>query len=275
MEPLQGNDAIQQFMKLLVENNRKGQAADLSQLMGYMDYMSRQYDAVFQELREVRAQLAQEKQPAVQRVMRGVVTTLQNRVNGAQKALACLGERIVNFAQNAVENFKEAGVSALDSAVAAMDMKPRLESLQGHISSTISYTKQNIEAVEKAGHELRSMGGHLVNAGRVLTGKETRTVDGGQEGRFQSAVLAPMRATQRLLSGMNNATLAAIGGVEHLEQITADIRGIRAEREAHRPGRRLAKKPSVRQALAEKRVEAAVRPTPAPEKDRKPQEAAL
>lgn len=275
MEPLQGNEAIQQFMKLLEENNRRGQAADLSQLMGYLDYMSRQYDAVFQELREVRAQLAQEQQPAVQRIMKGVVTTLQNRVNGAQKALICLGERIMHFAQNALENFKEAGVSALDSAVAAMDVKPRLESLQGHISSTISYTKQNIEAVERAGHELRSVGGHLVNAGRALTGKGTQTVAVGQEGRFQSAVLAPMRAAQRLLSGINNATLAAIGGVEHLEQTTVEIRGSRAEREAHRPGRRLAKKPSIRQALTEKRAEAAARPAPAPEKEHKPPEAAL
>lgn len=275
MEPLQGNETIQQLMKLLEENNRRGQAADLSQLMGYLDYMSRQYDIVFQELREVRAQLAQEKQPAVQRVMKGVVTTLQNRVNGAQKALICLGERIMHFAQNALENFKEAGVSALDSAVAAMDVKPRLESLQGYISSTISYTKQNIEAVERAGHELRSVGGHLVNAGRALTGKEAQAVDGGQEGRFQSAVLAPMRATQKLLSGMNNATLAAIGGVEHLEQTTVEIRVSRAEREAHRPGRRLAKKPSIRQALAEKRAEAAARPAPAPEKEHKPPEAAL
>lgn len=275
MEPLQGNDTIQQLMKLLEENNRKGQAADLSQLMGYLDYMSRQYDIVFQELREVRAQLAQEKQPAVQRVMKGVVTTLQNRVNGAQKALICLGERIMHFAQNALENFKEAGVSALDSAVAAMDVKPRLESLQGYISSTISYTKQNIEAVERAGHELRSVGGHLVNAGRALTGKEAQAVDGGQEGRFQSAVLAPMRATQKLLSGMNNATLAAIGGVEHLEQTAEDVREAKAEREAHKPGRRLAKKPSILQVLAEKKAEAAARPSPVPEKEHKPPETVL
>ena len=36
MDPLQGQEAVQQFMKLLVENGRRGQAMDLSQLMWYL-----------------------------------------------------------------------------------------------------------------------------------------------------------------------------------------------------------------------------------------------
>ena len=97
-------------------------------------------------------------------------------------------------------------------------------------------------------------------------------VDGGQEGRFQSVVLAPMRAMQSLLTNMNNATLAAIGGVEHLEQ-TAE--GAREARTAQKPGKHLEKKPSIRQLLAEKKEEAAARSASAPEKEHKPQEAAL
>ena len=62
---------LQQFMKLLEENGRQGQAADLSALLWYMDGMSRQFDAVCQELQNVKAQLAQEKQPAVQKVKIG------------------------------------------------------------------------------------------------------------------------------------------------------------------------------------------------------------
>ena len=100
-------------------------------------------------------------------------------------------------------------------------------------------------------------------------------VDGGQEGRFQSVVLAPMRATQKLLSRMNNATLAAIGGVEHLEQTAAAVREVRAERLAQKPGKHLEKKPSIRQTLAEKKAEAAARSASAPEKEHKVPEASL
>lgn len=57
MDPLQSNETIQQFMKLLEENGRQGQVQDLSALMWYMDGMNRQYEAVLQELQEVRQQL--------------------------------------------------------------------------------------------------------------------------------------------------------------------------------------------------------------------------
>ena len=72
MDPSQNNEVIQQFIKLLEENGRQGQAADLSALLWYMDGMNRQFDAVCQELQEVKAQLAYEKQPAVQKIMQGV-----------------------------------------------------------------------------------------------------------------------------------------------------------------------------------------------------------
>ena len=230
--------------------------------------MSRQFEAVSQELQEVKAQLAHEKQPAVKKIMEGVATNLENKVDWARNMLAGLRERITDCARNAVENFKEAGVSALDKAVSAMGVKNVLESLQEHISGMISDTKQNIEKVENIGHELRSVGGHLKNVGRAVIGKEALAVDGGQEGRFQSVVLAPMRATQSLLTNMNNATLAAIGGVEHLEQTAESTRTARAERQTE-------EKPSIRKTLAEKKAEAATQAAPTPEKEHKSKEAAL
>ena len=53
MDPLQNRETIQQFLKLLEENGRQGQAADLSQVMWYMDGMMRQFDAVNRELQEI------------------------------------------------------------------------------------------------------------------------------------------------------------------------------------------------------------------------------
>ena len=272
MDPLQSQDAIQQFMKLLGENGRREQAMDLSALMWYMDGMNRQYEAVLQELQQVRQQLDQVQEPSVKYVMQGAVAKLEHKAHQIKETLDNLWEKIAGCAAAAVENFKEAGVSALDKAVSAIGAKDVLESLQEKISGMIADTKQNIEKVESIGHELRSVGGHLKNAGRAMTGKETQTVDGGQEGRFQSVVLAPMRATKKLLSSMNNATLAAIGGVENLELSAEAAREARAERQAERQAEQ---KPSIRQALAEKKAEAAARPAPVPEKDHKPPEAAL
>ncbi|NCE65078.1 hypothetical protein D1159_10955 [Pseudoflavonifractor sp. 524-17] len=264
MDPLQNHETIQQFMKLLEEHSRQGQAQDLSLLMFYMDGMTRQFDAVFQELQEVKAQLAQEKQPAVQKLMQGVAANLEHKVEWARDMLAGLREKIANCARNAVETFKEAGVPALDKAVAAMNVKHKLECLREHISGIITDIRQHIAEVEDAGRELRSAAGHWKNAGRALTGRETQVADGGQEGRVQSAVLAPMRTAQTLLSSMNNAALAAIGGVEHLERTAQAVRAARQAEE----------RPSIRRALAEHKAELAAQSAPAPEQGRKAPEAA-
>ena len=267
-------DTFQQFMKLLEENNRQGQAQDLSLLMFYMDGMTRQFEAVSQELQEVRQQLAQAQESPAKKAIGRMVEALGHKVEQAREALDDLRERITDCAKNAVENFKEAGVTALDKAVSAIGVKNVLESLQEKISGMIADTKQNIEKVESIGHELRSVGGHLRNAGRAIAGKETQTVDGGQEGRFQSAVLAPMRGIQKLLSNINNNTLAAIGVVEDLEQSADLARDRQEERAADKPGKRLAKKPSIRQALQKNQAEIAARSAPATDKEKK-QEAAL
>ena len=268
MDTLQGNEAVQQFIELLEENGRQGQAADLSALMWYMDGMMRQYETVLQELQDVRQQLAQEQRPTVKEAMQDAVEKLENKVQQGRTALTGLWERIAGCAARAVEGFKEAGVSALDQAVSALGVKRALEALQENLSGAVKDAKNSIEKVERMGHELRSVGGHLKNAGRAMTGRETQAVDGGQEGRFQSVVLAPMRTVKKMLSSMNNATLAAIGGVENLEQTAETVREVRAERKAER-------KPSVRKDLEEKIGQTAAPAASAPDKDRRPHEAVL
>ena len=267
---------FQDFLKLLNENGRTVQGQDLSLMAWYLDGMERQFDAVLQELQSVKAELAQvsERQAPAEFFLSKMVEALETRVERARNRLLTFCDRIVECAQDAVDRFKDAGVSALDSAITAMGVKKGLEHLQEGLQNSLSGIRDAIGKAEDVGHELRSVGGHLKNAGRAMTGKDTQTVDGGQEGRFQSAVLAPMRGIQKLLSNINNNTLAAIGVVEDLEQSADMARNRQEERAADKPGKRLAKKPSIRQALQKNQTEIAAKPAPAPDKN-KGQEAAL
>ena len=251
-------ETLEQFFKLLLENGRAGQSEDLSRLLFYMDGMNRQLDAVQRELQAVKAQLAKAHDAPQKSALQGMADALQGKIRQAQEKLDGLREKIMQCAANAVEGFKRTGVLALDKAVAAMGIHKTLEAVQQNIHGSLEDTKRSIEKIETLGHELRSAGGHLKNAGRAAIGRETQAVDGGQEGRFQAAVLAPMRTVQKLLTSMNNATLAAIGNVERLETAAE------AAREA--------KKPSIRQTLQEKKAEAAA--LPAPDQERKAPEAA-
>ena len=273
---MEKSPAFQEFLKLLNENGRAVQGQDLSLMAWYLDGMERQFDAVLQELQSVKAELAQvsERQAPAEFFLSKMVEALETRVERARNRLLTFCDRIVECAQDAVDRFKDAGVSALDSAITAMGVKKGLEHLQEGLQNSLSGIRDAIGKAEDVGHELRSVGGHLKNAGRAMTGKDTQTVDGGQEGRFQSAVLAPMRGIQKLLSNINNNTLAAIGVVEDLEQSADMARNRQEERAADKPGKRLAKKPSIRQALQKNQAEIATKSVPAPDQVKK-QEAAL
>ena len=112
-----------------------------------------------------------------------------------------LKEQIITCAKEAAAGIKQAGVKALDKAVSAIGAKKTLEAMQKNLSGSITEIRQSIEKVEAVGKELRSVGGHLKNAGRAAAGKEMVTVDGGTEGRFQAAVLAPLRSRRHWQRG--------------------------------------------------------------------------
>jgi len=78
-------------------------------------------------------------------------------------------------------------------------------------------------------------------------------VDGGQAGRFETAVLSPMRAIHSVLADMNRIIYSAEDAVDELKEAAEQCRG------KH-------EKPSVRQQLEQKKVENAAISTPKPGK---------
>ena len=110
--------------------------------------------------------------------------------------------------------------------------------------------------------ELRDAGNHLANAGRAVMGREIQTKDVTQEGRFQAVILTPMRGVEKVLSGMERTTKAAVSSVRRLERTAEENRGKR-------------ERPSVRQKLEQKKEMAAQAQPTSPQPGRRKAEATL
>lgn len=275
------NEAVQQFIKLLMEN-QPDDGRDYSLLLWQMDSMATQLKAAFDELSEVKGQLAQMQESPEKSFISRAMGTVENRLHAVQEGIAGMKERIIEGAKGAVAGVKQTSIKALDKAVTAAGIKKMLEAVQQNLSASITDIRRSIEKVESVGRELRSAGGHLKNVGRAAAGKEMQTVDGGKEGRFQAAVLSPLRLEKDILSRLNNLTLAAIGNVEHLEQAAGNVpdkaKTDTVLDELEPPPDKAEKqkgKPSVLKDLKEKKGQAAAHTAPVPEKERKAQEAAL
>ena len=244
----------------MAEQGRQQQVAELNQLLQQMDTMERQLRAVSWELRMVKEHLASSGPPRPeQRFMAGLVQKLEGRLDSLRERMDTLRTHMADWARDTLDQFRQAGVSALDKAMSALKVMEGLEQLHTGIQGCMEAFRGGIRRVEQMGEELRQAGAHLHSAGRAAAGKgPARRLDTTQEGRFQSGVLMPLRLAVHRLSCMNNATLAAIGAVERLEQAA-----------------QAARKPSIRDALAEKKAEVAARPASDPAQAQKPREAAL
>ncbi len=214
---LQDNEAVREFLQLLMEH-RPDKGQDYSMMLWQMDNMAGQLNKALAELHEVKGQLAKMQEGPAKRFVPRMADAVEGRLHVVQERLAEMKGRIVEGAREAVEGFKRTGVKALDQAASALGIKKALEGMQKSIGESIADVKRSIEKVEGLGHELRSAGGHIKNAGRAIVGKERQAIDGGSGGRIQAAVLSPLRLERTILSQLNNMALAAIGNVERLEQ---------------------------------------------------------
>lgn len=281
MDNLQENEAVKELIKLLMEK-RPEMGKEYSAMLRHVDSMEKQLDVALNELQEVKAQLAQLQEGPAKQTASRVAGLVEGRLHAVQERLASVRNRIVERAKEAVEGFKHMGVAALDKAVSGLGIKRALEAVQNELDSSILDMNKSIEKIESIGNELRSVGGHVKNIARAVAGKERQAVVGGGEGRFQAAVLAPMRMEKSMLYRLRNSVLAAIGGVERLEQAagrgkeTEKAKGQEAGASRSSGERQAGKeedKPSVLNDLQQKKKEAAAHS--ASDRDRKPQEAAL
>ena len=163
---MEQEQSVQELLKLLEENGRKGQASDLSALLFYMDGMQRQYDAVLRELQEVRKQLDQTvtRPSPAKAVFQNALSAVEQRMDAAREQLEAVRDAIGAWAKDTVENVQLMGVTALDKAMSALHIKPALEAAQNSLQKGVSDTRAAIERGEAVGAELRTAKRHIRNA---------------------------------------------------------------------------------------------------------------
>ncbi len=280
------NKDIRELIDLLKQNN-PSQGKEYAALLWQVEDMSRLLDKVLRELQEVRTQLGGQKESGTKQAVTKAVGAVEGRIGTMRMAVSDMKERIVKGAREAVEGFKHGGTRALDMAVSLLGIRKGLEAMKNSLESSLRDVRKSIQTVEKVGHEMRSVGGHIRNAAHAIAGKEPLPVADRGEGRFQAAILAPLKRERDTLGRLLGLVDSAIRKLEKLEQAarrpTAEKQrestgaekrqhGTKENREAggHRENRQSEKaavKPSVLKELRENQAKAAARPAPAPGKE--------
>ncbi|MCX4371011.1 MAG: hypothetical protein OSJ58_04170 [Dysosmobacter sp.] len=263
-DTLQGNEKIAQLLTQLMQTGQAEQAANIRQLCGYVDSLEKQYAAVMSELQGIKEQLSEataQKRPLRVQVS-DAVQTAETALKQARDQLPTLKEDLAIWAETTANDLRRVGISVLDNTVAFLNIQQILENIRDALESALQSVRSAIHQVETMGQELREAGNHLANAGRAAAGREIQPKDVTQEGRFQAVVLAPLRGTDRMLTGMTRTTQAAVRNVRRLERMAEENRG-RRERS------------SVRQRLEQKKEIVSQAPPSSPPPGRRKSEVVL
>lgn len=298
------NKDIRELVDLLKQNN-PSQGKEYAVLLGQVEEMSQMLGKALQELREVRTQLGGQKESGIKQAVTIAVEAVEGRISTMRMAVSDMKERIVKGAREAVEGFKHGGTRALDMTVSFLGIKKSLKAMKNDLESSLQDVQKSIKKVEKVGHEMRSVGGHIRNVAYAVIGKEPLPVADRGEGRFQTAILAPLKRERDTLGRLLGLVDSAIRKLEKLEQAArrpAEKRqeqqpekqrqderqqengrtrqdeqekrqdGTRENRQnggqrENRQSEKAAQKPSVLKELRENQAKAAARPAPVPGKE--------
>lgn len=230
---LRDNERVKELLELLAESSALDKTKDFSNLVLYVDSMDMQFNRVMSELQEVKAQLAEVQKSPVKDAIMGMVNAVESKIQEARARLGSIKTGIIEGAAQTLENVKHMGLAGLDKMVSFLGVRQTLDAMRGDLNQSVKMMENTIAKVGAVGQELGGVGRHLTNVGRVLAGKERQEIS-GKEGRVTTAILAPMRSTRNILSGMEKTVAGAIGRLGHLEQAAKKPSVLQGLKEAHK-----------------------------------------
>jgi predicted phage tail protein len=185
--------------------------------------MENQLTAAVNELAVMRRELAeaQKQNHPIRDTLQKAVITMQAQVLELRDKLAALKDNIINGCKQAVDAFKEKGVTALDGLARFFKVKPILEAMRNSLDKNIAFDNKSIARIEAFSAEYHEAGRHIANMGRAMSGKEAIT-EAKPVGKIAKAFMAPVKAERKIFISMKNSVENAIGAMARLEARAAE-----------------------------------------------------
>jgi len=217
-QPIAENEHVKELLTILKENNAPTMK-DLLSVLGHIGAMEKQLESAVNELSAMRRELAeaQAQNHPVRNALQKAVITMQAQVLDLRDKLAELKQHVIDGCKNAVSDFKEKGISALDNVARFFNIRPMLESMRGELDKSIRADDKAIATIETISTEYHEAGRHLKNIGRAIIGKEA-IQEAKPIGIVAKSIAAPIRAERSCLAAMKKSVEAAIGSCCRLEE---------------------------------------------------------
>ena len=217
-KPIAENEHVQELYNILKDNNSPA-LNDFLSIVKQIGAMEANLQSAVTELAAMRTQLAEmeaSNHPFRNALQKAVVAT-QAQVLEIRDKLAELKEQFIEGCKNAVQSFKEKGISALDNVARFLGIKPALESLRNNCEKSIQADNKAIANIETVSKEYHEAGKHIKNFALAIFGKEP-AAEAKPMGSVAKTLIAPYRADRKCAAAIKGCAERAIGALTRLEE---------------------------------------------------------
>jgi predicted nuclease with TOPRIM domain len=216
--PLLENEYVKELMAIMEANNTPDRK-DFLAVLNQVGAMECQLDAAVKELAAMRRELneAQKQNHPVKTAMQKAVIAMQGEVLDLRDKLAELKQTVIEDCKNAVDAFREKGISALDNIVRFFKVRPILESMRNDLNENIRFDEAAISKIEAVSAEYHEAGRHVKNMARAVAGKESIR-DAKSAGKLAKALEAPFKAESSCFVSMKKSVETALSRIAVLEK---------------------------------------------------------
>jgi len=163
------NEHVKEILSIMAENGKD--TAGLTALLNYVTSMEDHLNKAYAEVQTIRHELSGLREEHNHPV-KSLLQTIETNLNEAAKNLSQLKVKIIDGCKDAVNMFKQKGISALNSMAHFFRVKPTLKAMQDNMKTLIKNDLSSIAKIETISAESHAVSRHLKNIVRAYIGKE-------------------------------------------------------------------------------------------------------
>lgn len=165
---------IIELLAVLEQSGLTKEREEVSSLVEYIGSMEEKLSQMMGELQEMHGEVQAIQDKGLSARCAHLLDTAQEKVTQTGAMVSTVKTNFVRAAGNAVKTFREKGRAALAQAVRAMKIPTVLSKMKDGLHLAARSMQEAAGKVEMKREQLHEAGGHLQNAGRVLSGKSAQ-----------------------------------------------------------------------------------------------------
>lgn len=174
---LNDDPVVQEYMKILLNNDMHKEYHDMKELLDYISQMDSHIESMTNEIRELKDTIERLKNLETKSQLTKICEKVETTIVDCQKKLGHIKTGLVDSMKKSLEDFKQKGKGTVIKVIDIVHVKEGLSSLHQSLSFSKGVALSLSWKIDDITKELSSAKTAIKNAGRILLGKSPMDKD--------------------------------------------------------------------------------------------------